>query len=314
MNLSRVFFVATANSLDTIPRPLLDRMEIIEVSSYLEQEKYHIAKQYLVPKQMAKTGLGKKQFSINKNALYEIIRGYTKEAGVRNLERKIGTICRKVVKELLEKDVQEIKVTPKNLQDYLGAKRYSDKKLSKKSVAGMVHGLAWTAVGGDTLDIEVILLPGEGKVTFTGNMGDVMKESAQLASLCVRKQLMKEEFDSEFFKKHDIHLHIPEGAVPKDGPSAGITMATAMYSAITNKPVNYNLAMTGELSLLGHVLAIGGLKEKLVAAKARGITQVIVPKENKKDVDEIAPEVLEGIEIHYVSMLEEVIELAMVQE
>ena len=314
MNLSRVFFVATANSLDTIPRPLLDRMEIIEVSSYLEQEKYHIAKQYLVPKQMAKTGLGKKQFSINKNALYEIIRGYTREAGVRNLERKIGTICRKVVKELLEKDVQEIKVTPKNLQDYLGAKRYSDKKLSKKSVAGMVHGLAWTAVGGDTLDIEVILLPGEGKVTFTGNMGDVMKESAQLASLCVRKQLMKEEFDSEFFKKHDIHLHIPEGAVPKDGPSAGITMATAMYSAITNKPVNYNLAMTGELSLLGHVLAIGGLKEKLVAAKARGITQVIVPKENKKDVDEIAPEVLEGIEIHYVSMLEEVIELAMVQE
>ena len=314
MNLSRVFFVATANSLDTIARPLLDRMEVIEVSSYLEQEKYHIAKQYLVPKQMEKNGLDKKQFRINKNAMYDIIRGYTREAGVRNLERKIGTICRKAVKEMLEKDCTEIKITQKNLQDYLGAKRYSDKKLSKNSVVGMVHGLAWTAVGGDTLDIEVILLEGEGKVTFTGNMGDVMKESAQLASLCVRKRLASEGFDSDFFKKHDIHLHIPEGAVPKDGPSAGITMATAIYSAATEKAVNYDLAMTGELSLLGNVLAIGGLKEKLVAAKARGISQVIVPAENQKDVEEIAAEVLSGLEIHYVNKLEEVIELAIVQE
>ena len=312
MNLNQVFFVATANSLDTIPRPLLDRMEVIEVNSYLEQEKYHIAKQYLIPKQMEKTGLSKKQLTINKAALMDIIRGYTKEAGVRNLERKIGTICRKAVKEMLEEEKEQIKITAQNLSDYLGKKRYSEKTLEKKAVVGMVHGLAWTSVGGDTLDIEVITLPGEGKITFTGNMGDVMKESAQLASLCVRKKLAVEGEDNTFFKEHDIHLHIPEGAVPKDGPSAGITMATAIYSAVTGKAVDDNLAMTGELSLLGHVLAIGGLKEKLVAAKARGIKKALVPEENRKDVEEIAEEILEGLHIVYVSTLEQVLEEAII--
>lgn len=328
IDLSRVFFIATANQLDGIPKPLLDRMEMIQVSSYLEQEKLEIATNYLVPKQMHKHGLKKKQISISKNALLKMIRSYTRESGVRELERVIAKICRKAVTELLEQgaDCQEnvekqykidkIKVTGKNLEQYLGVIKYRDKMLDKKAQIGLVHGLAWTSVGGDTLDVEAITLPGKGKITFTGNMGDVMKESAQLAFLCVRdilsrKNVQKTAFDKTYFESTDIHLHIPEGAVPKDGPSAGITMATAIYSAVTKIPVISNLAMTGELSLLGQVLPIGGLREKIVAAKTRKITKILVPKENEKDVIELSNEVKDGMEFVYVTTFEQVLKEAL---
>lgn len=314
MDLSRVLFVATANSLDTIPRPLLDRMEVIQVSSYLEQEKYQIARRYLVPQQLIKHGLSKKEISFGKSGLYAMIRRYTRESGVRNLERTIGKVCRKVVKQIMDGEMmkQPVKITAKNISDYLGSEKYQEKALKKRAMTGLVHGLAWTAAGGDTLDIEAIVLPGEGKITFTGNMGDVMKESAQLAALCVRAITNREGMDSQFFKEHDIHLHIPEGAVPKDGPSAGITMATAIYSAVTGKAVDYNLAMTGELSLLGQVLPIGGLREKIVAAKARRIGKILVPKENRKDISELTGEIIEGLSIVYVSSLDEVLREAIV--
>ena len=323
IDLSRVFFVATANQSDGIPKPLLDRMEIIEVSSYLEQEKVEIASNYLVPKQMQKHGLNKKQLSISKNAILKIVRNYTREAGVRELERLIAKICRKVVTQILEQQaiekthkVDKTKVTSKNLEVFLRAARYHEKKLDKKAQVGLVHGLAWTAVGGDTLDVEAITLPGKGRITFTGNMGDVMKESAQLAALCVRNVLAKDsvfgtEYDKAYFEGNDIHLHIPEGAVPKDGPSAGITMATSIYSAVTGIAVNYNLAMTGELSLQGRVLPIGGLREKLVAAKARKISKILVPIENEKDVLELPEVITHDLEIVYVSNFDQVLKEAL---
>lgn len=314
MDLSRVLFIATANSVDTIPKPLLDRMEVISVSSYLEPEKYEIARQYLIPQQIARHGLTKKDISFGKGAIYAIIRGYTREAGVRNLERTIAKVCRKVVKQIMDEDVVKLpmKITAKNIEMFLGCEKYNEKTLKKRSEIGLVHGLAWTSAGGDTLDIEAIVLPGTGKVTFTGNMGDVMKESAQLAALSVRARAGQEGVEDSFFQEHDIHLHIPEGAVPKDGPSAGITMATAIYSAVTQKAVDYNLAMTGELSLLGQVLPIGGLREKIVAAKARKIHKILVPKENRKDIEELSEEVREGLTIVYVSTLEEVLREAIV--
>lgn len=308
LDLSNVLFVATANKMDGIPKPLLDRMEVITVNSYLEQEKYEIARRYLVKKQMVEHGLTTKELSISKSAIYAMIREYTREAGVRNLERNIGTLCRKVVKQQLEQgEAHKISITAKNLKEYLGSAKYHNKELSKRSRVGLVHGLAWTSVGGDTLDIEVLMLPGEGKITFTGNMGDVMKESAQLAALCARDLAIKDGKEASYFKEHDIHLHIPEGAVPKDGPSAGITMATAIYSAVMEKKVDYGIAMTGELSLLGNVLPIGGLREKVVAAKARQIKRILVPEENRRDIEELPDEVKEGMTFLFVTTLKQVI-------
>lgn len=308
LDLSNVLFVATANKMDGIPKPLLDRMEVITVNSYLEQEKYEIARKYLVKKQMEEHGLTTKDFSISKSAIYAMIREYTREAGVRNLERSISTLCRKVVKEQLkQEEKKKVSITAKNLKEYLGSVKYHNKELSKRNAVGLVHGLAWTSVGGDTLDIEVLMLPGEGKITFTGNMGDVMKESAQLAALCARDLAIKDGKEASYFKEHDIHLHIPEGAVPKDGPSAGITMATAIYSAVMKKKVDYGTAMTGELSLLGNVLPIGGVREKVVAAKARQIKRIIVPEDNRRDIEELPKEVKEGMTFIFVTTLKQVI-------
>ena len=311
IDLSEVLFIATANDLHTIPRPLLDRMEIIEVSSYTANEKLHIAKEHLLQKQMERHGLGKKQLTITKPALNAMISGYTKEAGVRQLERKIGEICRKAARELLEEDVKSVRVTEKNLEKYLGRKRYTFKKKNEKNDIGIVRGLAWTSVGGDTLQIEVNTMPGKGEFLLTGQLGDVMKESARTAISYVRSQSKEYKIDSEFFAKNDIHIHIPEGAVPKDGPSAGITMATAILSAVTGIPVRADVAMTGEITLRGRVLAIGGLKEKLLAAKQAGITTVLVPEENKADIAEIQEEIKEGMELIYVKSMPEVLKVAL---
>ena len=311
IDLSEVLFIATANDLHTIPRPLLDRMEIIEVSSYTANEKLHIAKEHLLQKQMERHGLGKKQLTITKPALNAMISGYTKEAGVRQLERKIGEICRKAARELLEEDAKSVRVTEKNLEKYLGRKRYTFKKKNEKNDIGIVRGLAWTSVGGDTLQIEVNTMPGKGEFLLTGQLGDVMKESARTAISYVRSQSKEYKIDSEFFAKNDIHIHIPEGAVPKDGPSAGITMATAILSAVTGIPVRADVAMTGEITLRGRVLAIGGLKEKLLAAKQAGITTVLVPEENKADIAEIQEEIKEGMELIYVKSMPEVLKVAL---
>ncbi len=314
LDLSHVMFIATANSSEDIPRPLLDRMEVIQVGSYLEREKYEIAKRYLVPKQLENNGLLKKELSFSKGALYKMIREYTRESGVRQLERTIAKVCRKAVKEkLIEEETWEpVKINDGNLEKYLGIPRYKEKDLKGKCKVGLVHGLAWTQTGGDTLDIEAITLPGDGNISFTGNMGDVMKESAQLAGLCVRNITLKEGMDAGFFKEHDIHLHITEGAVPKDGPSAGITMATAIYSAVTGKPVDSNMAMTGEISLLGEVLPVGGLREKITAAKARRIKVVLVPLANKKDINDLPEEIVEGITINFVEEFRDVLKYAIV--
>ncbi|MSS63824.1 endopeptidase La [Velocimicrobium porci] len=320
MDLSEVLFIATANSTQTIPRPLLDRMEIIEVSSYTENEKYHIAKEHLIPKTKQKNGLKETDLSISDRALEQIIHGYTREAGVRTLERRLGEICRKSARELLEKQTKragksvqpkQVKVTTKNLEQYLGKVKYTYTELNEQDEIGIVRGLAWTSVGGDTLEIEVNVMPGKGEFKLTGQLGDVMKESAMAGISYIRSVSEQKGIDKEFFAEHDIHIHIPEGAVPKDGPSAGITMATAMLSAITNKKVRRDVAMTGEITLRGRVLPVGGLKEKILAAKAAKIKTVLVPKKNEKDIEEIEAEIKSGLEIQYVEQMEQVLEYAL---
>lgn len=314
IDLSEVLFVTTANSLQTIPRPLLDRMEVIEISSYTENEKMHIATQHLLPKQLQKHGLTPEQLKISKGAIWKIARNYTKEAGVRQLERKIGDICRKSAREILETGKSSIRVTERNLEKYLGKEKYSYQMINETDEIGIVRGLAWTSVGGDTLQTEVNIMPGEGEVLLTGQLGDVMKESARTGISYIRSVGEKYKIPEDFFKKHDIHIHIPEGAVPKDGPSAGITMATAMISAITNTKVRADVAMTGEITLRGRVLPIGGLKEKLLAAKSAGVKTVLVPEKNMRDVEEISSEITRGLEIIPVSYMDEVLKTALIYE
>ena len=310
IDLSEVLFIATANSVQDIPRPLLDRMELIEVSSYTENEKEHIAKEHLIQKQMKKNGLKDGELTISSSALRRMISGYTREAGVRNLERKIGEICRKAAREIYQGDKTKIKITESNLEKYLGKEKYSFDKANEQDEIGIVRGLAWTSVGGDTLQIEVNVMPGKGDIKLTGQLGNVMKESAQIGLSYIRAISKKWGIDKEFFKENDIHIHVPEGAVPKDGPSAGITMATAMLSAATGKKVRADIAMTGEITLRGRVLPIGGLKEKLLAAKNAGIKTVCVPKKNEKDVEEVSAEITKGLEIVYVESMDEVLEQA----
>lgn len=312
LDLSQVLFIATANTTSTIPRPLLDRMEVIEVSGYTENEKYHIAKEHLLQKQLLANGMEKGRLKIADKALKDIIRYYTRESGVRELERKIGTVCRKAAKQYLENDHTPVRVSSVNLEEYLGKKTYTLQMANKKNEVGIVRGLAWTQVGGDTLQIEVGIMPGKGEIVLTGQMGDVMQESAMIGLSYIRSMASRYKIHQDFFKKNDIHIHIPEGAVPKDGPSAGITMATAMISAFTKKKVDCKLAMTGEITLRGKVLPIGGLKEKLLAAKTAGIKKVLVPAENRKDVEEISAEITEGLELVYVETMEEVLEHALV--
>ncbi len=314
IDLSEVLFVTTANSLQTIPRPLLDRMEVIEISSYTENEKMHIATQHLLPKQLQKHGLTPEQLKISKGAIWKIARNYTKEAGVRQLERKIGDICRKSAREILETGKSSIRVTERNLEKYLGKEKYSYQMINETDEIGIVRGLAWTSVGGDTLQTEVNIMPGEGEILLTGQLGDVMKESARTGISYIRSVGEKYKIPEDFFKKHDIHIHIPEGAVPKDGPSAGITMATAMISAITNTKVRADVAMTGEITLRGRVLPIGGLKEKLLAAKSAGVKTVLVPEKNMRDVEEISSEITRGLEIIPVSNMDEVLKTALIYE
>lgn len=296
IDLSEVLFITTANTLQTIPRPLLDRMEVIEVSSYTENEKMHIAMEHLIPKQLDKHGLTADQLTISKKALWKMARNYTKEAGVRQLERKIGDICRKTAKEILEGKKKAVHITERNLASYLGKELFIYQMANESDEVGIVRGLAWTSVGGDTLQIEVNVMPGEGEILLTGQMGDVMKESARTGISYIRSVSKKHRIAEDFFKEHDVHIHIPEGAVPKDGPSAGITMATAMFSAIIGRKVRSDVAMTGEITLRGRVLPIGGLKEKLLAAKSAGIKTVLVPKENEPDVEEISSEITRGLE------------------
>ena len=311
LDLSEVTFITTANTLQTIPRPLLDRMEIIEISSYTENEKLHIAIEHLIPKQLEKHGITNEQLSFSKKAIWKIAHNYTKEAGVRQLEREIGNICRKAAKELLTTEKEKITVTDRNLHKFLGKEKYSYQMANAAPEVGIVRGLAWTSVGGDTLQIEVNVMPGKGEIMLTGQLGDVMKESARAGISYIRSVSKKYAIAEDFFEKHDIHVHIPEGAVPKDGPSAGITMATAMLSAVTGKKVRADLAMTGEITLRGRVLPIGGLKEKLLAAKNAGIQTVIIPKENTADVEELSSEITKGLEIIPVETMEEVLKKAL---
>ena len=311
IDLSEVLFIATANDLHTVPRPLLDRMEIIEVSSYTENEKLHIAKEHLLKKQKEHHGIKDSQLTITNGALLKIISGYTKEAGVRQLERKIGEICRKAARQILEDKKETVKVKAGNLGDYLGREKYTIQKLNDKDEVGIVRGLAWTSVGGDTLQIEVNIMPGKGEFLLTGQLGDVMKESAQAGISYIRSVSERYDIEEEFFKKHDIHIHIPEGAVPKDGPSAGITMATAMLSAITNTPVRADVAMTGEITLRGRVLPIGGLKEKLLAAKNAGMKTVVVPADNRPDVEELSEEIIGGLKVVYAKTMTDVLKAAL---
>ena len=311
LDLSEVTFITTANTLQTIPRPLLDRMEIIEITSYTENEKLHIAIEHLIPKQLEKHGITNEQLSFSKKAIWKIAHNYTKEAGVRQLEREIGNICRKAAKELLTTEKEKITVTDRNLHKFLGKEKYSYQMANAAPEVGIVRGLAWTSVGGDTLQIEVNVMPGKGEIMLTGQLGDVMKESARAGISYIRSVSKKYAIAEDFFEKHDIHVHIPEGAVPKDGPSAGITMATAMLSAVTGKKVRADLAMTGEITLRGRVLSIGGLKEKLLAAKNAGIQTVLIPKENTADVEELSSEITKGLEIIPVETMEEVLKKAL---
>ncbi|MGC4019314.1 MAG: endopeptidase La [Muricomes sp.] len=312
LDLSEVLFITTANTLQTIPRPLLDRMEIIEVSSYTENEKFHIAVEHLIPKQIEKHGLKEEQLSFSKQAIWKIARNYTKEAGVRQLERKVGDICRKAAKEILTTDKKRVIITEKNIHKYLGKEKFTYQMANTSDEVGIVRGLAWTSVGGDTLQIEVNIMPGKGELMLTGQLGDVMKESARTGISYIRSVSGAYEIAEDFFEKHDIHVHIPEGAVPKDGPSAGITMATAMLSAITGRKVRADLAMTGEVTLRGRVLPIGGLKEKLLAAKNAGIKTVIIPKKNQVDVEELSSEITKGLEILPVESMDGVLKTALV--
>ncbi len=314
LDLSEVLFIATANSLQTIPKPLLDRMEIIEVSSYTENEKAHIAREHLIAKQMEKNGLKEGQFSISDHALEKLIRGYTREAGVRNLERKIGELCRKAARVIYQENKRSVKITENSIEKLLGKEKYNYDLINESDEIGIVRGLAWTSVGGDTLQIEVNIMPGKGEFQLTGQLGDVMKESAQAGISYIRSVSEEYQIGKEFFKEWDIHIHIPEGAVPKDGPSAGITMATAMLSAITKRKVRKDVAMTGEITLRGRVLPIGGLKEKILAAKNAGIKTICVPKKNEPDVAEIAQEIKKGLEIVFVEHMGQVLQVALVPE
>lgn len=314
VDLSEVLFIATANDVQTIPRPLLDRMELIEITSYTENEKQHIGREHLIPKQMKNNGIKESQLTITDEALEEIISGYTKEAGVRSLERQIGRICRRTARKLLEEKQDHVEVTKDNLEEFLDRRRFDYVKKNDKPEVGIVRGLAWTSVGGDTLQIEVNVMPGTGDFMLTGQLGDVMKESAQAGISYIRSIAGEYQIEENFFEKHDIHIHIPEGAVPKDGPSAGITMATAMISAILNVPVRADLAMTGEITLRGRVLPIGGLKEKLLAAKKAGITTVLVPEKNRLDVDEMDHEITDGLTICFVNNMKEVLDRALLEE
>ena len=314
IDLSEVLFIATANSVQDIPRPLLDRMELIEVTSYTENEKLHIAKEHLLAKQMERNGIRPEQLSITDKAMAKIISGYTREAGVRNLERKLGEICRKAARPLYEGEKEKIKVTEQNLEKFLGKDKYSFDKKNDTDDVGFVRGLAWTSVGGDTLEIEVNIMPGKGEFQLTGQLGDVMKESAQAGISYIRSVSEEYHIPKKFFQENDIHIHIPEGAVPKDGPSAGITMATAMLSAITKTPLRADVAMTGEITLRGRVLPIGGLKEKTLAAKNAGIKTICVPKKNEKDIDEISPEIKKGLEIVFVEQMKDVLDVAFVKK
>ena len=314
IDLSNVLFIATANTTTTIPGPLLDRMEIIEVNSYTENEKFHIAKNYLVRKQREKNGLTEKQVSVSDKALEKIIHHYTREAGVRNLERRIGSVFRKAAREFLEDEKRAIKITESNLEKYLGREKVTFEDVNEEDQVGIVRGLAWTSVGGNTLQIEVNVMPGKGTLQMTGQMGDVMKESARTALSYVRSVCPEYGVEDDYFEKHDIHLHIPEGAVPKDGPSAGITMATGMLSAVTNRKVNAKVAMTGEITLRGRVLPIGGLKEKILAARMAHVEKVLVPDKNRPDIGELSKEITKGLEIIYVKAMPEVLKEAFVQE
>ena len=311
VDLSEVLFIATANDVQGIPRPLLDRMELIEISSYTENEKLHIAKEHLLKKQIRKHGLENYTFTVSDGALKKMITSYTREAGVRGLERRIGEICRKAAKEILEEKKTAVRITESNLSRYLGKERYHVEKANEKDEVGIVRGLAWTSVGGVTLQVEVNCMPGKGDFKLTGQIGDVMKESAQTAISYIRSVGDKWNIDRGFFREHDIHIHIPEGAVPKDGPSAGITMATAILSAITEIPVRADVAMTGEITLRGRVLPIGGLKEKLLAAKNAGMHRVLVPEKNRVDVQEISGEIKKGLDIRFMENMDEVLELAL---
>ena len=314
IDLSEVLFIATTNSVQDIPRPLLDRMELIEVTSYTENEKLHIAKEHLLAKQMERNGIRPEQLAITDKAMAKIISGYTREAGVRNLERKLGEICRKAARPLYEGEKEKIKVTEQNLEKFLGKEKYSFDKKNDTDEVGIVRGLAWTSVGGDTLEIEVNIMPGKGEFQLTGQLGDVMKESAMAAISYIRSVSEEYHIPKKFFQENDIHIHIPEGAVPKDGPSAGITMATAMLSAITKTPVRADVAMTGEITLRGRVLPIGGLKEKTLAAKNAGIKTICVPKKNEKDIDEISPEIKKGLKIVFVEQMKDVLDVAFVKK
>ena len=311
LDLSEVLFIATANDVQSIPRPLLDRMELIEVTSYTENEKFHIAKEHLWIKQVEKNGLNPEKISITDDALRKVISGYTREAGVRGLERKLGEICRKAARETLEKKKRSVKITEENLEKYLGKVRFTIQTLNDQDEIGIVRGLAWTSVGGDTLQIEVNTMPGRGEFRLTGQLGDVMKESAQAGISYIRSVSEQYHISDEYFRKHDIHIHIPEGAVPKDGPSSGVTMATAMISAITKIPVRADVAMTGEITLRGRVLPIGGLKEKLLAAKNAGMKIVFVPAKNKPDVEEISEEIKKGLDIRYAETMEDILPVAL---
>ena len=313
VDLSNVLFIATANDISTIPGPLLDRMEIIEISGYTENEKYNIAKLYLVDKTRENNGLSKSQFKMDAGAIRDIIRHYTREAGVRNLERNIDKVCRKACRKILAGEIETAKITKKNIQDYLGPYKYKDEKNSLKDRVGAVTGLAWTAVGGVTLEIEVNVLPGSGAVQLTGKMGDVMKESAYAGMSYIRSLKESAALGDDYFTKHDFHIHIPEGAVPKDGPSAGITMATALYSAIFGVPVDGKTAMTGEITLRGEVLPIGGLKEKLLAAKLQGVKRVLIPAANESDYLQLDSDIVSGLEIHLVDKMRQVLDYALVR-
>ena len=314
LDLSEVMFVTTANTLQTIPRPLLDRMEVIEISSYTENEKMHIATKHLIPKQLATHGLSEEQLKIEESVIWKMVRNYTKEAGVRQLERTIGEICRKAAREILEEGISQAVVSAENIGRYLGKEKFRYDTINQTDEIGIVRGLAWTSVGGDTLEIEVNIMPGKGDILLTGQLGDVMKESARAGISYIRSVGAEYQIAEDFFEKHDIHIHIPEGATPKDGPSAGITMATAMISAITKKKVRADVAMTGEITLRGRVLPIGGLKEKLLAAKSAGVKTVFVPEKNMRDVEEISTEITEGLEIIPVSHMTDVLKTALVYE
>ena len=314
LDLSEVMFITTANTLQTIPRPLLDRMEVIEITSYTENEKLHIAMEHLIPKQLERHGLMEDQLTFSRQAVWKMARNYTKEAGVRQLEREIGNVCRKAAKEILTTDRKKIAVTDRNIHRFLGKEKYTYQMANPAPEIGIVRGLAWTSVGGDTLQIEVNVMPGSGELMLTGQLGDVMKESAQTGISYIRSVSGRYGIPEDFFEKHDIHVHIPEGAVPKDGPSAGITMAAAMLSAVTGKKVRADLAMTGEITLRGRVLPIGGLKEKLLAAKSAGIRTVLIPKENRADVEELSAEITKGLEILTVENMEQVLSHALAEE